>query len=140
MPEVGEVPPDEFLLALGTSGHRRYHVHGKGIGSDPLATRQAHFNVGQLVRHRLFDYRGVVIDVDPEFMGSDQWYRDNALTRPPKDRPWYHVLVDGGSHQTYVAERNLVPDESGEPVRHPHLGDYFSGFSGHGYLPRQRAN
>ncbi len=105
-----------------------------------MATRQAHFNVGQLVRHKRFDYRGVVIDVDPVFLGSEQWYRENALTRPPKDRPWYHVLVHGGDHQSYVAERNLAPDDSGEPVRHPLLEYYFSGFSSHGYLPRQRSN
>lgn len=105
-----------------------------------MGTRQAHFNVGQVVRHKLFDYRGVVVDVDPVFLGSEEWYQDNALSRPPRDRPWYHVLVHDGSHSTYVAERNLLADDSGEPVRHPQLEDYFSEFTEGGYRSRLSSN
>jgi len=100
----------------------------------------ARFAPGQLIHHRLFDYRGVVIDVDPVYQGSDQWYEQVARSRPPKDRPWYHVLVDGAEHTTYVAERNLEPDTSDRPIEHPLIGDYFSEFKGDGYITRQRWN
>jgi heat shock protein HspQ len=105
-----------------------------------MATHHARFAVGQLVEHRLFDYRGVVFDVDPVFLGSEEWYQQVARSRPPKDRPWYHVLVDGATHTTYVAERNLQPDSSGEPISHPLLDAYFNGFDGSHYRARQREN
>lgn len=79
-------------------------------------------SVGQLVRHKLFDYRGVVVDVDPEFMQSQEWYETVARSRPPKDEPWYRVLVHNSNQQTYVAQRNLELDHSDEPVNHPQLG------------------
>ena len=60
----------------------------------------AKFAPGDLVEHNLFDYRGVVIDIDPHFLGSPEWYNNVAKSHPPKDRPWYHVLVDGGDVQT----------------------------------------
>ena len=65
------------------------------------------YSVGQLIHHLLFDYRGVIVDVDPEFEGSEEWYQQMARSRPPKDKPWYHVLVSNAEHMTYVAERNL---------------------------------
>jgi heat shock protein HspQ len=91
----------------------------------PLAC--ARFSVGDVVHHRLFDYRGVVVDVDAEFSLTEEWYRTVARSRPPKDEPWYHVLVDRADHMTYVAERNLEADVSGEPVQHPLVDDLFSG-------------
>ncbi len=102
--------------------------------------RHAIANVGQLVRHKLFDYRGVVVDVDPVFMQSDEWYDTVARSRPPKDEPWYRVLVDGSNQQTYVAERNLEIDDSAEPVNHPQLTEYFNDFSEGRYVPFQRSN
>ena len=102
--------------------------------------KAAQFGVGQLVHHCLFDYRGVVYDVDPQFRGSEEWYETMARSRPPKDKPWYHVLVHDAEHTTYVAERNLEPDLTGEPIRHPALDDYFEGMSGHGYRPARRIN
>ncbi|MCG6870993.1 MAG: heat shock protein HspQ [Gammaproteobacteria bacterium] len=86
------------------------------------------FNVGELVQHRLFHYRGVIADVDADFQGSEEWYQQVARSRPPKDRPWYRVLVDGAEHQTYVAERNLESDPSGEPVRNPAVASTFQAF------------
>lgn len=87
------------------------------------------FTIGDLIHHRRFDYRGVIVDVDPEFQGTDEWYDQMAVSRPPKDAPWYHVLVDGAPYSTYVAERNLEPDSSGEQIDHPALGHFFIGFS-----------
>jgi heat shock protein HspQ len=76
----------------------------------------------------LFDYRGVIVDVDPVFMGNDAWYEQVARSRPPKDAPWYRVLVHNEDHETYVAERNLFVDDTREPVNHPLLADYFVEF------------
>jgi len=104
----------------------------------PFAT--ARFAPGVLVRHRRFEYRGVVADVDAVFSLDEAWYEANAVTRPPRDRPWYHVLVDGSDGAvTYVAERNLEADPSAQPVEHPLVEHYFEAFRDGGYvssLPR----
>jgi heat shock protein HspQ len=89
---------------------------------------RSRFSIGELVHHRLFDYRGVVVDVDQDFQASEEWYQAVAKSRPPKDMPWYHVLVHGSDHATYVAERNLEGDDVLEPIRHPMVEQYFSGF------------
>ena len=86
------------------------------------------FSVGGLVHHRLFDYRGVIVDVDRNFQGTEEWYETVAKSRPPKNRPWYHVLVHGSEHSTYVAEQNLETDDIVEPINHPMLEHFFSGF------------
>lgn len=78
----------------------------------------AKFFVGQIVRHSKFAYRGVVFDIDATFQGTDEWYELVAKSRPPRDKPWYHVLVDGAEHTTYVAERHLEPDDIGTPIIH----------------------
>jgi heat shock protein HspQ len=97
--------------------------------------RQAEFSVGQLIRHRMFDYRGVIFDVDANFQGSDDWYEKVAKSRPPKDRPWYHVLVDGAEHTTYVAERHLRADSSEDAFDHPLLEQLFQGRQGDHFVP-----
>ncbi len=84
--------------------------------------------------HKLFHYRGVIIDVDPSFQGTLQWYEKMALSRPPKDRPWYRVLVHNAGHETYVAQRNVAEDTSAEPVHHPLINDYFDDFKDGRYL------
>jgi heat shock protein HspQ len=88
----------------------------------------AKFFVGQVIHHRRFDYRGVVYDVDATFQGTDEWYDQVAQSRPPKDQPWYHVLVHRAGHTTYVAERHLEPDTDGGPVAHPLLVEAFGSF------------
>ncbi len=98
------------------------------------------FSPGQLVRHRLFHYRGVVVDVDPAFQLSDEWYEQVARSRPPRDRPWYHVLVHDAVHTTYVAERNLEADDSAQPIRHPLVDEHFAGFRDGRYRSRQMLN
>jgi heat shock protein HspQ len=105
---------------------------------DPNAS--ADFSVGELIRHKRFEYRGVVVDVDPTFQLSDDWYDQVARSRPPKDAPWYHVLVDGSDQMTYVAQRNLERDTSAEPIHHPLLGDYFEGFDGGRYVSAATMN
>ncbi|MEN8803129.1 MAG: heat shock protein HspQ [Thiogranum sp.] len=101
---------------------------------------QARFSVGQIIHHLRFDYRGVVIDVDAEFRGSEEWYRQVALSRPPKDKPWYRILVDGADHMTYVAERHLESDETCKPITHPELDGFFDGFKDCTYQIRRKSN
>ena len=113
-------------------------MRAKGEGK--VLKEKARFDIGQLVRHRLFGYRGVIVDVDSVFSGMEEWYEAVARTRPPKDQPWYHVLVSESNGQTYVAERNLEADPSREPIKHPSLRSYFSDFDGRRYLSRSRAN
>ena len=98
------------------------------------------FHIGQIVTHRRFGYRGVIYDVDPRFMLSEQWYEQVARSRPPKDRPWYHVLVDNADQTTYVAERNLSVAADRQPIRSPLIDSYFQGFNGEFYEPRIRSN
>ena len=98
--------------------------------------RTASFFVGQLVHHVRFGYRGVVFDVDPMFQGTDEWYEKVARSRPPKNRPWYHVLVDGAEHTTYVAERHLEPDAESKPIRHPLVQVLCGAWREGRYLPR----
>ncbi len=100
----------------------------------------ARFSIGDLVHHTLFDYRGVVYDVDPQFLLSEEWYESVARSRPPKDQPWYRVLVDNAIHETYVAEGNLEPDSSGEPVSHPLVESLFGDFSDGRYIKAHRGN
>src|SRR5215212_5634632 len=88
----------------------------------------ARFAIGEVVRHRLFDFRGVVFDVDPEFANSDEWYDaiPEAL-RPSKDQPFYHLLAENAesTYVAYVSQQNLLPDESDEPVDHPAIPTMF---------------
>lgn len=98
------------------------------------------FAPGQLVIHLKFDYRGVIVDVDPEFAGTDEWYEQVARSRPPKDKPWYRVLVDKASHETYVAERHLELDPSGSPIDHPLVPAYFDDLRDGVYVRTRRMN
>ena len=85
----------------------------------------ANFYIGQIVHHVRFNYRGVIFAVDPEFNGSEEWYLKVALSKPPRDKPWYHVLVDTALHTTYVAEQNLEPSQNTNQISHPLLGRFF---------------
>lgn len=100
---------------------------------------EAHFSIGQTIHHRLFDYRGVIVDVDPSFSSSEGWYQTVAKTQPPKQQPWYSVLVDGAEHMTYVAQRNLEDDPSGRPVHHPALNHFFRAFHNGVYISNKRS-
>jgi len=92
---------------------------------------QARFAIGEVVKHRLFDFRGVIFDVDPVFTNSQEWYESiPEEIRPSKDQPFYHLLAENAesSYVAYVSQQNLVPDDSDEPVDHPAIGDMFKGF------------
>lgn len=105
-----------------------------------MADQNAKFFIGQIVRHNMFQYRGVIYDIDPDFSNSDEWYEAMAQSRPPKDKPWYHVLVHGESHATYVAERNLEEDPSGASIDHPALKSKFAAYGDGRYVLTQAMN
>jgi heat shock protein HspQ len=105
--------------------------------SDDLAAR---FAPGDLVAHTRFGYRGVIVDVDPVFSGSDGWYEHVARSRPPKDAPRYHVHVHDGNHGTYVAERHLLLDPNPDEIDHPLLAEFFKHFRAGRYGKDRRLN
>jgi heat shock protein HspQ len=98
------------------------------------------FSVGDLIHHRLFGYRGVIVDVDVTFQLTEEWYEAVARSRPPKDQPWYHVLVHGAAHMTYVAEQNLACDLVAEPIDHPSIPQFFSLFEDGRYIRGGQVN
>ena len=98
---------------------------------DPVAPAIAHarFSIGDVVRHRMFDFRGVIFDVDPVFNNSDDWYEAiPEAIRPAKDQPFYHLLAENmeSSYVAYVSQQNLVADDSDEPVDHPAIAGMFT--------------
>ena len=101
----------------------------------------ARFSIGEVVRHRMFDIRGVIFDVDPVFANTDEWYE--AIPegiRPKKDQPFYHLLAENAeaSYVAYVSQQNLVPDDSEEPVEHPAIDGLFTGFADGRYRLREQ--
>lgn len=106
----------------------------------PQILRQAKFSVGQIVRHRLFPFRGVIYDVDPTFSNTEEWYQSiPAERRPSKDQPFYHLLAQnaqGGPYEAYVSEQNLLPDSENGPVVHPMIDIMFEKIAGDHYVLR----
>src|SRR5436189_2859715 len=102
----------------------------------PIDMPSARFALGEVVRHRLFDFRGVIFDVDPVFANSEEWYQAIPEDiRPRKDQPFYHLLAENAesSYIAYVSQQNLLPDDEGEPVDHPAIEGMFQAFSGGRY-------
>ncbi|WP_342974889.1 heat shock protein HspQ [Henriciella sp. AS95] len=98
--------------------------------------RQGQFQIGQIVRHRLFDFRGVIFDVDPVFANSDEWYEAIPEDmRPSKDQPYYHLFAENDKthYVAYVSEGNLLPDDTDTPVSHPDILDFFD-MTASGYM------
>ena len=90
----------------------------------------ARFYIGQVVRHRMYPFRGVIFDVDPEFGNTEEWYQAIPEdVRPIKEQPFYHLLAENAESEyiAYVSEQNLVPDERSDPIRHPQVGELFDG-------------
>ncbi|WP_179509034.1 heat shock protein HspQ [Sphingomonas melonis] len=104
------------------------------------AIAHARFSIGDVVRHRLFDFRGVIFDVDPVFSNTDEWYEAiPESVRPTKDQPFYHLLAENmeSSYIAYVSQQNLVADDSDEPVDHPAISGLFTGFADGRYALRR---
>jgi heat shock protein HspQ len=106
-----------------------------------VKSRAARFPIGAVVKHRLFPFRGVVFDIDPEFANTEDWY--NAIpaeVRPRKDQPFYHLFAENAETEyiAYVSEQNLLPDQSGDPVRHPQVKATFLRAKDGSYRPREQ--
>jgi heat shock protein HspQ len=98
--------------------------------------RRAKYAIGEVVKHRLFPFRGIIFDVDPVFDNTEEWWLSiPEEIRPSKDQPFYHLLAENedSEYVAYVSEQNLLPDESGEPLRHPQLTDFFDELEDGGY-------
>ena len=93
-----------------------------------IKARTAKFQIGQVVRHRIFSFRGVIFDIDPEFNNTEEWWLSiPEEIRPRKDQPFYHLLAENAESEyvAYVSEQNLLADMSDEPVTHPQIDDIF---------------
>ena len=110
-------------------------------GLSPVrVVREAKFSLGQIVRHRLFSFRGVIFDVDPVFSNTEEWYQAIPRERrPSRDQPFYHLLAQnsqGGPYEAYVSEQNLVADPENGPVTHPMIDVLFERIAGDRYILR----
>jgi heat shock protein HspQ len=103
-------------------------------------TRVARFQLGDVVKHRVFPFRGVIFDIDPEFSNTEEWWLSiPEEVRPRKDQPFYHLYAENAETEyvAYVSEQNLLPDNSGEPLRHPQIPEVFERDDDGRYRPRQ---
>ena len=101
-----------------------------------MNAKKAKFSIGEIVKHKHFNFRGVIYDVDFEFNNSEEWYESIPKdVRPKKDQPFYHLLAENNeiTYEAYVSEQNLIADISGEPIRHPLVNEVFSEKRGTGY-------
>jgi len=101
-----------------------------------MIMREAKFGLGDIVRHRMFPFRGVIVDVDPEFSNSEEWWDSIPEDmRPSKDQPFYHLLAENEDsfYGAYVSEQNLLPDAENGPVDHPDISEAFEKFDGKRY-------
>jgi len=104
--------------------------------------RSAKFTIGQVVKHRLYPFRGVIFDIDPVFSNTEEWWESiPAEVRPHKDQPFYHLFAENEETEyiAYVSEQNLLPDTSGEPIRHPEVAETFEWDDSGSYRPRHSA-
>jgi heat shock protein HspQ len=107
-----------------------------------MESRVAKFHIGQVVKHRRFEFRGVIFDVDPVFSNTEEWWQAiPAEHRPSKDQPFYHLYAENADtdYVAYVSEQNLVADEAGGPVRHPQVRDMFQQLPDGNYSLRVKA-
>jgi heat shock protein HspQ len=106
-----------------------------------LKSRQAKYGIGQIVKHRIYPFRGVIFDIDPEFANTEDWWQSiPAEARPRKDQPFYHLLAENSETEyiAYVSEQNLLPDTSGEPLRHPQIDEFFDREAGGGFRTKAK--
>ncbi|MCA6295191.1 MAG: heat shock protein HspQ, partial [Phenylobacterium sp.] len=104
---------------------------GGGRSDPPAIIREAKFAIGDVVKHRIFPFRGVIFDVDPTFNNTEEWWLSiPEHVRPRKDQPFYHLLAENedSAYVAYVSEQNLLADETGEPVGHPQTPEIFEAF------------
>ena len=102
-----------------------------------MAINTAKFSIGDVVKHKHFEFRGVIYDVDFEFNNSEEWYQSIPKdVRPKKNQPFYHLLAENNdiTYEAYVSEQNLLSDDSNEPIKHPLIEEIFTGKKGSSYF------
>ena len=107
-----------------------------------LKMRIAKYKLGEVVKHRVFPFRGVIFDIDPVFNNTEEWWLSiPEEVRPHKDQPFYHLLAENeeSSYVAYVSEQNLLPDDTGKPVSHPQVPHFFKELKRGHYVSRERA-
>lgn len=103
-------------------------VNIESLGAQPII-RQAKYKIGQVVHHRMFPFRGVIFDVDPQFANTEEWFESiPEKVRPNRDQPYYHIFAENneGHYTAYVSEQNLVIDNSNEPIQNPDIDNVFT--------------
>ena len=136
--ERGAYPP-----VLPEFGRIARMVYASVMTREAMKSLEAKYRIGQVVRHRLYPFRGVIYDVDPTFNNTEEWWLSiPEAMRPSKDQPFYHLLAENAEteYSAYVSEQNLLPDDSGEPLRHPELEEKFEVDGEGNYRARGRAN
>jgi heat shock protein HspQ len=112
---------------------------GREIVAPPVS--EARFSIGDVVRHKLFDFRGVIFDIDPVFANTEEWYQSIPENiRPRKDQPFYHLLAENteNSYVAYVSQQNLLGDAEAGPIDHPSVTEMFEGFRDGRYRLRRK--
>jgi heat shock protein HspQ len=142
---------DDSTKALLVWRERQTYIHGmehgnyvsaqggREIVAPPIC--EARFSIGEVVRHKLFDFRGVIFDIDPVFANTDEWYQSiPENVRPDKDQPFYHLLAENGenSYVAYVSQQNLLTDAEAGPVDHPSVTEMFEAFRDGRYRLRRK--
>jgi heat shock protein HspQ len=136
-----------FSTGVRLRGHHKVNSRDRALASPPvmvyrkemIKARTAKFQIGQIVRHRIFSFRGVIFDIDPEFNNTEEWWLSiPEAVRPHKDQPFYHLLAENSDSEyvAYVSEQNLLPDNSDEPIRHSQVAEIFIKDKSGGYRPR----
>ena len=118
----------------------QFFSHQAGRQIEVPFKRQARFGVGDVVRHKMFDFRGVVFDIDPTFANSEEWYEAiPEQIRPERDQPYYHLFAesDDAYYVAYVSQQNLVGDGPAGPVDHPNIAEMFDDFADGRYVMRR---
>lgn len=126
--QVSVLPPPVEVEATDENLLKPQSYGDDGYPPFAIDRRMGKFQIGQVVKHRLFEFRGVIFDVDPVFANSDEWYEAiPEHLRPSKDQPYYHLFAENDQthYVAYVSEGNLVPDESDTPVTHPDIPQFF---------------
>jgi heat shock protein HspQ len=129
--------------ALPEFGRIARMVYALVMTREAMKSLEAKYRIGQVVRHRLYPFRGVIYDVDPTYNNTEEWWLSiPEAMRPSKDQPFYHLLAENAEteYSAYVSEQNLLPDDSGEPLRHPELEEKFEVDGEGNYRARGRAN
>lgn len=125
---------------IGPMERASFFSHQAGRRIEAPRRTDARFAIGDVVRHRHFDFRGVVFDIDPVFANSEEWYEAIPKeVRPHRDQPFYHLLAENGdsSYVAYVSQQNLLADGDAGPVEHPSVTELFDDFANGRYRMRR---